>query len=235
MNLTYPVMSNEKEYLKEEIRKEFQLERMVLFSDAVFAIAITLMAIEIRVPHITGVVSEEEFLQQLKPVWPVILAYVVSFFFVGYTWYQHLQLFSLLKDYNKGIVVRNLIMLFFIGLFPFGASVISAGYSGTMIPMFIYAGIILLCKASQHVLHHYILVQHPELCIRTEMSEYNVELDKSRAALLSFVILIILIVVTALLIIDPLMKTMSMMWFAIFPLLMKIFRKEKKRHKRALK
>jgi uncharacterized membrane protein len=224
-------MSNEKEYLKEEIRKEFQLERMVLFSDAVFAIAITLMAIEIKIPHITGMVSEEEFLHQLKPVLPVILAYLVSFFFVGYTWYQHLQLFSLLKDYNKGVVVRNLLMLLFIGLFPFGASVISAGYSGTMFPMFIYVTIMLLCKLAQHILHHYILIQHPELCIHTDISEHKTELDKSRAALIGFVIVIVLVIVTSLIISTSVLKSLSVLWFAIFPLIMKIFRKKKgKKH-----
>jgi uncharacterized membrane protein len=202
---------------------------MVLFSDAVFAIAITLMAIEIKIPHITGMVSEEEFLHQLMPVLPVIVAYTVSFFFVGYTWFQHLQLFSLLKDYNKGVVVRNLVMLFFIGLFPFAASVISAGYSGTMIPAYIYIGVILLCKGAQHLLHHYILIQHPELCIRTDISEHKTELDKSRAAFISFAIIIVLIIFTALFISNPIFKSMSMIWFAIFPLVMKIFRKKKEK------
>ena len=94
-------MTTEKEYLKEEIRKEFQLERMVLFSDAVFAIAITLMAIEIKAPDVTQLEEPEVFLNHLKPVLPVMMAYVVSFFFIGYTWYQHLQLFSLRRAPNK--------------------------------------------------------------------------------------------------------------------------------------
>src|SRR5437870_38053 len=130
-------MNNEKHYLKEEIRKEFQLERMVLFSDAVFAIAITLMAIEIKLPAQSSA-SQTDFMHGLKSIMPLLFAYTVSFIFIGYTWYMHLQLFSLLKDYNKGLVVRNLVMLFFIGLFPFAASVIAKPVAGTMIPIYIY-------------------------------------------------------------------------------------------------
>ena len=102
----------EKEYMKEEIRKEFQLERMVLFSDAVFAIVITLMAIEIRVPDLARNTSSDILTHELVKLIPPIISYTVSFFFIGHTWYQHLQLFSLLKDYDKGLVIRNLLCYF---------------------------------------------------------------------------------------------------------------------------
>src|SRR5436190_3557838 len=111
-------MDKEKEYLKDEIRKEFQLERMILFSDAVFAIVMTLMAIEIRLPE-NGPLNVETLPNQLMHLLPVIIAYAATFFFIGSTWYEHLRVFSFLKDYDKGLVVRNLIMLFFIGLFSF--------------------------------------------------------------------------------------------------------------------
>ena len=60
----------EKEYMKEEIRKEFQLERMVLFSDAVFAIVITLMAIEIRVPDLARNTSSDILTHELVKLIP---------------------------------------------------------------------------------------------------------------------------------------------------------------------
>ena len=226
-------MNSEKEYLKEEIRKEFQLERMVLFSDAVFAIAITLMAIEIKAPEAIGINSQEAFLQHLGPVLPAIFAYIVSFIFVGYTWYQHLQLFSLLKDYNKGVVLRNLIMLFFIGLFPFGASIIAKGYTNTWLQMYIYMGIVLLCSAARHVLQHYIIIKHPELCIRTNLTEQKIELAKSRVSFIIFGIIIVLVLATQLLISNPALKPMAVLWFAVFPVFFKIFQKKGKKHQHA--
>src|SRR5690348_9279708 len=111
-------MDKEKKYLKEEIRKEFQLERMILFSDAVFAIGITLMAIEIKLPDNVDYTSATLPYEILK-LTPLFIAYAASFFFIGKTWYEHLKIFSLLKDYDTGLVARNMFMLFFIGLFPF--------------------------------------------------------------------------------------------------------------------
>jgi len=224
-------MSHEKEYLKEEIRKEFQLERMVLFSDAVFAIAITLMAMDIKAPE-EQPTTTSMLLNDLRHVVPVIIAYTSSFIFIGITWYKHLQLFSLLKDYNKGVVVRNLAMLFFVGLFPFGASVIAKGYTGTMAPIYIYIGIVLCCAASQHILQHYILVKHPELCIRTDISHHLENLAKSRASFIILGIIISLVVITALLIPNDAIKPISAIWFAIFPLLQKLFRKKEKKIKK---
>jgi len=93
-----------REYLKEEIRREFQLERMVLFSDAVFAIVITLMAIEIHIPEAVRFHTNEELIHELLMLLPNIIAYTASFTYIGHTWYQHLQVFSLLKDYDRGLV-----------------------------------------------------------------------------------------------------------------------------------
>lgn len=111
-----------------ELHQEFQLERMILFSDAVFAIVITLMAIEIQLPETHGLsLTTEEFYNGLKHVTPILLAYAISFTFIGVVWHQHLKIFSLLKRFDNGLVIRNLILLFFVGLFPFAATVVSRG------------------------------------------------------------------------------------------------------------
>src|SRR3954468_5259568 len=99
-------MDKGKKYIKEEIKKEFQLERMILFSDAVFAIVITLMAIEIRMPETEGKLLAEQLPETLAHVAPTVLAYLVSFSFIGLIWYRHLQIFAVLKDYDKGLVIR---------------------------------------------------------------------------------------------------------------------------------
>jgi len=112
-------MDPEKKYLKEEIRKEFQIERMTLFSDAVFAIVITLMAIEIHLPHYEGAISNDILVSQIIHLIPVIIAYTGSFVFIGSFWYRHLQIFSLLKDYDGGLCSAIFSCCFLSGFFLF--------------------------------------------------------------------------------------------------------------------
>jgi uncharacterized membrane protein len=80
-----------------EIKKEFQLERIIFFSDAVFAIIITIMVLDIRLPeglrHANAAIVKHAFIQLL----PKVFAYGVSFFLVSKFWRSHLKMFSLLK------------------------------------------------------------------------------------------------------------------------------------------
>lgn len=167
------------EKLERDIKREFQLERMVLFSDAVFAIVITLMAIEIKLPESSNKLDADEFIYHLKSVIPTIIAYAVGFFFVGLTWYRHLQIFGKLKDYNKGLVVCNLAMLFFIGLFPFAASVlISTRPNNILQPYLVYVVIAFLSAASQNVLQYYIFKNQKKLMASppgfTELKKFKI-------------------------------------------------------------
>src|SRR4030095_4715133 len=149
-------MSNQE--IKNEIRKEFQLDRIILFSDAVFAIVITLMAIEIRLPKN----STDTFSSQLLHLAPVIFAYAASFGFIGQIWYQHLQVFGLLRDYDKGVIIRNLFMLFCIGFFPFSVTLI-AEQANIFLSIIIYFIVVFLCKGAQLMLQYYILIKRPHL------------------------------------------------------------------------
>ncbi|MES1181696.1 MAG: TMEM175 family protein [Flavobacterium sp.] len=210
-----------------EIKKEFQLERMILFSDAVFAIVITLMAIEIRVPETEGKLVIDELPKVLLHLLPVIFAYIVSFIFIGAIWYQHLRIFSLLKDYDKGLVIRNLLLLFFIGLFPFSASLITRA-KGAMIAFFMYMGIIMLCVTAQYLLYHYIVVKRPVLRVDADIQEHLIELRKRKISLIGFASASILITITYILIPQPEMKSMSVLWMAFFPIVYRILTKKKK-------
>lgn len=220
-------MSHEREdrqYLKDEIRREFQLERMILFSDAVFAIVITLMAIEIHVPemHFT---SNDQLAHELIKLLPNFIAYSASFFFIGFTWYQHLQVFSLLRDYDKGLVIRNLMMLFFIGLFPFSASLVARPNNGMFLTIFIYFSIILLSKSAQLALHHYILVKKPQLRLNADIHEEVVRYKRSRIAIIMLVVMFFLTSTTLYFIEDPENKPLAWWWFFLFPFLLKRFQK----------
>ena len=212
---------------RDEIKKEFQLERMILFSDAVFAIVITLMAIEIRVPETESAITIESLPKILKHLMPVILAYMVSFFFIGTVWYQHLKIFSILKDYDRGLVVRNLFLLFLIGLFPFCASIITKA-KGNSIAFFLYLGIILLCIIAQYILYHYIVVERPALRVNANIDEHVAELNKRKVSLIGFLITITLVTVTYILIPNNELKPLSTLWMMVFAFIFKRYTKKKK-------
>ena len=221
-------MSEQEENIsRKEVKQEFQLERMILFSDAVFAIVITLMAIEIRLPDLTHVKPEHHLAELAKHLLPVFLAYTVSFIFIGVIWYQHLKTFSVLKSYDSGLVVRNLVLLFFVVLFPFSATVIANG-KGASLPMVIYLTTLMLCLSAQYFLQRYILISRPQLRINVDITEHLIELEKKGKSLLSFAVIMALIFVSLALITDPLYKPLVTLWMLPFAFMQKLFKKKKK-------
>ncbi|NMH26781.1 TMEM175 family protein [Flavobacterium silvaticum] len=201
----------ENQELNNEIRKEFQLDRIILFTDAVFAIVITLTAIEIRLPEH----SDESIQQQLFELLPVIFAYVVSFLFIGQIWYQHLKLFSLIRDFDKGLIVRNLLMLFWLGFLPFSVTLIAR--KSSFISICIYFSVIFLCRGAQLLLQHYILVKRPNLRHEIGMEDELLRFKKSRLAMLLLAVVFILVTSTMLLIDDPELSNIAWWWFVPFP------------------
>lgn len=214
------------EITRDEIKKEFQLERMILFSDAVFAIVITLMAIEIKIPE-TEELTSETLGKAMFHLIPTILAYIVSFIFIGSIWYQHLKMFSLLKDYDRGLVIRNMLLLFFIGLFPFSATLITRA-KGQMLPFFMYLFMILFCVIAQYILYHYIVIGRPSIRLNTDLTEHKEELKKRKVAVIGFSSCAVLIAITYTAISDPELKSLSMLWMCIFPIAFKFYTKKKK-------
>jgi uncharacterized membrane protein len=212
---------------RDEIKKEFQVERMILFSDAVFAIVITLMAIEIHLPETEHPITGEELPAILLHLVPVVLSYAVSFIFIGAIWFQHLRIFSIIKDYDKGLVIRNLVLLFFIGLFPFTASIITRA-KGNPLAFFLYIAIILLCITSQYILYHYVVIKRPALRVSSGLKEHLYELKKRKIALICFSTIILLIAISYINISDRELKNLSTLWMVAFPIAYKLLIRKKK-------
>src|SRR6478609_735259 len=108
-------------------RKHFQLERLILFSDAVFAIAITLLVLEIRVPKSdwSNPITEQQLSEYLVEIIPNIMGFVFSFFIIGFYWTIHHRVFGYVTNFDTRLVWLNLLMLFFIVLLPFTTSLTS--------------------------------------------------------------------------------------------------------------
>lgn len=112
-------------------RKEFQLERMILFSDAVFAIAITLLVLEIKVPH-AGDDTNNELFKILVGMIPKFIGFFISFFVIGQYWVVHHKLFGFVENYNGGLLWLNLVFLLSIVLMPFSTGLYSENIKSTI-------------------------------------------------------------------------------------------------------
>ncbi len=104
-------------------RKTFQIDRMILFTDAVFAIAITLLVIDLKVPEIPAKGTEIDFINALLIQTPQFVGFVVSFFIIGLYWFLHHKIFGYVINYSAKLIWLNLVFLFSIVLLPFTTSV----------------------------------------------------------------------------------------------------------------
>ena len=130
-----------KEPVENELHKEkFQLERIALFSDAVFAIAITLLIIEIKVPELhSGEVSDDALLHGLAQIIPKFIGFLVSFFVIGLYWLSHHRLFKYVTASSQKLLWNNLFFLLPIVVMPFSTSFFSEYYSGSLrVPIGVY-------------------------------------------------------------------------------------------------
>lgn len=121
--------------------------RLEAFSDGVLAIVITIMVLELKVPH------ETNTLEALKPLLPVFLSYILSFIYVGIYWNNHHHLIHIIKHVNGSVLWCNLHLLFWLSLFPFVTCWMGESYT-SIYPVVLY-GLILLMAA----LAYYFLVQ----------------------------------------------------------------------------
>ncbi len=102
-----------------------EMERIVFFSDAVFAIAITLLALEIRLPESEHLLEDRELFAQLTGIWHSYLGFFISFMVIGVFWMAHHRKFRLIKRYDSRLMLLNLLMLMVVAFIPFPSSLIS--------------------------------------------------------------------------------------------------------------
>jgi uncharacterized membrane protein len=126
--------------------------RLEAFSDGVIAIIITIMVLEIKVPH-------GEHLEDLLPLWPIVLSYVLSFVNVGIYWSNHHHLLHTVKHVNGPILLANLNLLFWLSLMPFTTAWVGENHFAAT-PMALYAVDLCLCAISYIVLQIQIVRAH---------------------------------------------------------------------------
>ncbi len=118
--------------------------RIEAFSDGVIAIIITIMVLELKVPHATALVD-------LLEEWPVFLSYAISFVYVGIYWSNHHHLFQAVSHINGKVLWANLFLLFWLSLFPFTTAWVGEN-SFARDPVVVYGFVFLMAAIAYYIL-----------------------------------------------------------------------------------
>ncbi|OYY71640.1 TMEM175 family protein [Sphingomonas sp. 28-63-12] len=122
---------------------EHTLERLIFFSDAVFAIAITLLVIELHVPELEPGASNVDFINALLRLTPNFIGFVVSFYVIGAFWAGHHRAFACAAHYSDKLLPANINLLLTIAAMPFFTAFLS-NYSNQRVPVVLYCCWLLL-------------------------------------------------------------------------------------------
>lgn len=112
-------------------------ERLVFFSDAVFAIAMTLLVIDLKVP-VPGTQTPWEIITSQRDD---LFAYALSFAIIGLNWMGHHRKFRVIKAHDGPLMMIDLVLLFFVAFLPFPTSLLSE-YSGDPVAVVLYAAVV---------------------------------------------------------------------------------------------
>ena len=119
-------------------RTQFQVDRLAFFSDAVFAIAITLLALNIRAPEIVGPVNEHALAVAAGDMIPRMLGFLLSFLVIGNYWRSHHRLFQWVRGYDAHLLTINLLLLLFVSFIP-APTAFYSDYPDYRTPLIFYA------------------------------------------------------------------------------------------------
>ena len=126
--------------------------RLEAFSDGVIAVIITIMVLELKVPHGADLAS-------LSALGPVFCAYVLSFVYVGIYWNNHHHLMHAVHKVNGNTLWANLHLLFWLSVIPFVTNWMGENHFAT-IPVALYGVVMLMCAIAFTVLAHILVIHH---------------------------------------------------------------------------
>ena len=126
--------------------------RLEAFSDGVIAVIITIMVLEMKVPHGTDMAA-------LVPSIPVFLAYVLSFVFTGIYWNNHHHMLHAVQHVNGRVLWANLHLLFWLSLVPFVTGWMSENHFAA-VPVALYGVVLLMAGVAYFILARILVVEH---------------------------------------------------------------------------
>lgn len=126
--------------------------RLEAFSDGVLAIIITIMVLELKVPHGANLAA-------LRPLIPVFLSYVLSFIYIGIYWNNHHHLLQAVRHVNGRILWANLHLLFWLSLIPFVTGWMGENHFAAL-PIALYGTVLLLAAIAYFILSLALIAHH---------------------------------------------------------------------------
>jgi uncharacterized membrane protein len=133
-----PVVEDDERPAEADHESDYDISRLMAFSDGVFAIAITLLVLSVPVPTIPPAEAMSRLPAALLDTGPRLLTFALSFFLVGFYWIRHHQLFKRLVRVDVWLLWLNLVVLFVVCLLPFSTGVVG-GYHNAVIAAELYA------------------------------------------------------------------------------------------------
>lgn len=128
--------------------------RLEAFSDGVLAIIITIMVLELKVPHGEG-------FETLRPLIPVFLSYVLSFVYLGIYWNNHHHMLHTVEGVSAGVLWSNLHLLFWLSLFPFVTGWMGENHFAPN-PTALYGAVMLMAAIAYYILQQRIIANQGE-------------------------------------------------------------------------
>jgi uncharacterized membrane protein len=191
------------------------LERIVLFSDAVIAIAITLLAIEIRLPELQGE-EAAELPAALLAVWPRYVGFVISFGAVATYWWLHHRIFRWVRSFDEQLIWLNILFLLCVAFVPFASGVLGEHLGSPSAAIF-YASVLALTGLVETGLWVYVSKGHR--LIAGDLSARDIRMG-TMGGLITPVVFLMSIPLALL---SPYMATI--LWFLIYPLIWLLMRR----------
>jgi uncharacterized membrane protein len=171
--------------------------RLEAFSDGVFAIAITLLVLDIHVPD----PGSGDLARELGAQWPSYVAYAVSFLTIGIIWINHHAMIRRLKAVDHEILILNLLLLLFVGLLPFTTALMAAYLKegqGDHLASAVYAGSFVLMSITFASLQWLILFRKAHLMVEPmDAGRRRTIIVRGVAGLVPYVLATILAIVSA--------------------------------------
>ena len=137
--------------------------RLEAFSDGVIAIIITIMVLELKVPH-------EADLAALRPLIPVLLSYVLSFAYVGIYWNNHHHLMHAVQKVNGSVLWANLYLLFWLSVIPFVTAWMGENHFA-IVPVAIYGVVLLMNSIAFTILTRILIAVHSNATLALAMGK----------------------------------------------------------------
>ena len=187
----------------------FSIETLTLFSDAVFAIAITLLAIDIRVPQLAEELIAAQLNNEIIGLLPRFISFILTFFIVGNYWISYHRTIYHVKRYDRGLISLNLLFLMCIVLLPFPNDLIGK-YPTQQVAVVVYA--ILTCMTGVSLWLFWVHASRNHQLIDETLPAPFIKRLNLRL-LISPIIFLLSIPVSYL---DPLLSLIT--WFCAFPL-----------------